>query len=180
MTKLYLFIAACLVLMNGYSQNLIVSKEIKSVKVDDFYVYELSCNLDSSICSYLVLDEFENKFCRFTLKDSTLHSNLVFFKNSEIEFDISYSDGELTGLVKNYYSKERIRVMYTYRKGVPEGSFFYYKKSGKIWFKGEYINGILDENSLVKYTKKYKKMNLDVMTRITYKVLPSELDNVVK
>ena len=67
----------------------------------------------------------------------------------------NYIDGKLDGKLIHYHVNGEINSVVNYKYGEKNGNNIFYDKDGKIYWSGNYIDGVLIDGDFIKSDKPY-------------------------
>ena len=126
----------------------------------NFIIYTLIIFI---LTSFTIFAEREAKLEELRYKEET---DLIYFNDEKEPF---------TGIAKDYYDDNSLRVEYPHKNGKPEGLAKGYYPSGKLKSEANFVDGLLNgksmtyyENGNVEYEENYKDDELDGSTKNYY------------
>ena len=115
------------------------------------------------LTSFTIFAEREAKLEELRYKEET---DLIYFNDEKEPF---------TGIAKDYYDDNSLRVEYPHKNGKPEGLAKGYYPSGKLKSEANFVDGLLNgksmtyyENGNVEYEENYKDDELDGLVKNYY------------
>ena len=126
----------------------------------NFIIYTLIIFI---LTSFTIFAEREAKLEELRYKEET---DLIYFNDEKEPF---------TGIAKDYYDDNSLRVEYPHKNGKPEGLAKGYYPSGKLKSEANFVDGLLNgksmtyyENGNVEYEENYKDDELDGLVKNYY------------
>ena len=126
----------------------------------NFIIYTLIIFI---LTSFTIFAEREAKLEELRYKEET---DLIYFNDEKEPF---------TGIAKDYYDDNSLRVEYPHKNGKPEGLAKGYYPSGKLKSEANFVDGLLNgksmtyyENGNVEYEENYKDDELDGLIKNYY------------
>ena len=126
----------------------------------NFIIYTLIIFI---LTSFTIFAEREAKLEELRYKEET---DLIYFNDEKEPF---------TGIAKDYYDDNSLRVEYPHKNGKPEGLAKGYYPSGKLKSEANFVDGLLNgksmtyyENGNIEYEENYKDDELDGLIKNYY------------
>ncbi len=80
----------------------------------------------------------------FVVPENTRHVSDLFLKKGTSQYEASFRTGDLDGLYKQFYSNGQMKIEGHYKNGLPQGTWNFYRKNGKLRETDEYVGDLFD------------------------------------